>query len=148
LLLAGRERDRVPSLALPHWARLLGVRLDLLGPLEDPAPLYHAGDALVLPSFAEGMPNVILEAQLCGLPVVVTAQANCDGLVVHGETGLVVPTGDVRALARALGEIVALSADDRRAMGARGRARISAWLARNDTPAAFARLYEDAISGR
>ena len=102
LVLAGRRRDRLPSWLLPRWIRWLGLedQVQLRPPESDPRVLYHAADALVLPSFAEGMPNVAIEAQLCGLPVVLTRQANRDNIVSHGQTGLQVPTGDRRALAR------------------------------------------------
>ena len=92
-LLAGRPRDRIPSALLPKLARALGVEkyLRVLPPEKEPRVLYTASDALALPSWAEGMPNVVLEAQLMGLPVVVTRQANWDAAVLkrllrlHGE---------------------------------------------------------------
>jgi len=86
--------------------------------------LYQAADVAVLPSLWEGLPNAVLEALACGLPAVVSHAANIDGMVSEG-AGFEVPTFAHRALADALARITALSDDERRAMGARGRAHIA-----------------------
>lgn len=71
---------------------------------------YEAADFLVLPSHVEGMPTVILEGFATGLPAIVTdVGANAD-LVRPGETGFLVPSGDVDALARAMREALDLPA--------------------------------------
>jgi glycosyltransferase involved in cell wall biosynthesis len=126
VLLAGRPRDRIVTVLLPRLVRWLGLQHQVLlcDSLDDPTPLYHAADALVLPSLGEGMPNTVLEAHLAGLPVVVSRQANRDKLVADGDTGLEVPTGSFGPLARAMGDIVAMTPEARRAMGQRGRQRI------------------------
>ena len=49
---------------------------------------YQKSHCFVNPSLYEGMPNSILEAMACGLPVVATRVPGNDELVVHGETGL------------------------------------------------------------
>ena len=56
------------------------------------ASLYHAADALVMPSLWEGLPNAVLEAHASGLPAVVSHAANIDRLVLDGESGFEVPT--------------------------------------------------------
>ena len=95
--------------------------------------LRRAG-AFVLPSREDMWPLALLEAAASGLPVVCTdACGSADELVRHGESGLVVPTGDVPALAAALGRIAGQTDDALRAMGARGRA-----LAAPYTPARWA----------
>ena len=86
--------------------------------------LYQAADVAVLPSLWEGLPNAVLEALACGLPAVVSHAANIDGIVTEG-AGFEVPTFAHGALADALARITALSDDERRAMGARGRAHIA-----------------------
>ncbi len=150
LLLAGRPRDKVPTFLLPRWLRLLGMQgqVQTLGAVDDMLPLYQAADAMVLPSFAEAMPNATIEAHLCGLPVVVSGQANRDGLVVDGKTGYVVPTARVGALATALKRMVDLSPETRRDMGQRGRERIIERLGATPKTDAFARLYADAVEER
>ena len=59
-----------------------------------------AARALVLPSFAEGLPVVIMEAMALRRPVITTYVAGIPELVRDGENGWLVPAGDVEALAR------------------------------------------------
>lgn len=60
------------------------------------------GDVFVLPSFAEGLPVVLMEAMASGLPVVATRIAGVSELVEDGVSGLLVPPGDATALAGAI----------------------------------------------
>jgi glycosyltransferase involved in cell wall biosynthesis len=62
----------------------------------------HGSRALVLPSFAEGLPVVLMEALALGRPVVTTAIAGIPELVEHGVSGWIVPAGSPEALARAM----------------------------------------------
>jgi len=85
--------------------------------------LYQQADVLVNPSLYEGMPNVVLEAMACGLPVVASAVPGNDSLVRTGETGFLFPLGDGDALCAALREIreePALA----RTLGRNGRRRV------------------------
>ena len=62
-------------------------------------PLWMpAADILILPSYSEGLPNVVMEALSCGTPAIVTDVGGCSEVVRDGETGFVVPVGDVEAL--------------------------------------------------
>jgi glycosyltransferase involved in cell wall biosynthesis len=70
----------------------------------------------------DGIPNVILEAMACGLPVASTASPGVAEAVVDGESGLLVPQGDEEALATALGRLLA-DRELRRRLGREGRAR-------------------------
>lgn len=80
--------------------------------------------ALVLPSFAEGLPVVIMEAMALERPVVSTIVAGIPELVKPGETGWLVPAGDVPALAQALTEVLSQEPATLTAMGKRGRQRV------------------------
>ena len=96
-----------------------------LGQCDDVRPVYAVADVAVLPSLREGLPNVVLEASACGLPVVVTDSVGTRDAAVDGLTGRVVPTGDAAALAAALSEII--SRPDRgRELGEAGRAWVHA----------------------
>jgi glycosyltransferase involved in cell wall biosynthesis len=64
--------------------------------------LLQAADVLVLPSEAEGLPLVVLEAMACARPVVATAVNGTTEAVVDGVTGFLVPPRDADALARAV----------------------------------------------
>ena len=57
-----------------------------------------AADILVLPSYSEGLPNVVMEALSCSTPAIVTDVGGCSEVVKDSETGFVVPVGDVEAL--------------------------------------------------
>jgi glycosyltransferase involved in cell wall biosynthesis len=82
-------------------------------------------DLLVLPSRNEGLPIAILEAMSYGVPVIATPVGAVADAVRDGETGLLVPAGDPKALARALASLVESPAL-RRSLGARARARFLA----------------------
>ena len=105
----------------------IGDRVQLVGDVTDEERVawLHACDALVLPSITrqEAFGIVQLEAMLCGRPVVSTdVPTGVPWVNVHGETGLVVPAGDVASLRAALGHLVA-EADLRHALGEAARAR-------------------------
>lgn len=93
--------------------------------------------ALVLPSFAEGLPVVIMEALALERPVVSTMVAGIPELVTPGETGWLVPAGDVEALAQAIAEVLSLAPKALAAMGKRGRQRV---LAAHDAATEAAKL--------
>jgi colanic acid/amylovoran biosynthesis glycosyltransferase len=79
--------------------------------------------ALVMPSFAEGLPMVIMEAMAAGRPVIATYVAGIPELVREGQTGWLVPAGDTVALAEALELLCEAPRDTLVAMGAASRSR-------------------------
>jgi colanic acid/amylovoran biosynthesis glycosyltransferase len=83
-----------------------------------------AARALVLPSFAENLPVVIMEAMALGRPVISTYIAGIPELVISGETGWLVPASDDVALADAMREALAASLEKLTDMGLRGRRRV------------------------
>lgn len=80
--------------------------------------------ALILPSFAEGLPMVVMEAMAAGRPVIATAIAGVPELVVATETGWVVPAGDPLALAEAIAALASTPQDTLAAMGQAARVRV------------------------
>lgn len=84
---------------------------------------------LVLPSFAEGLPMVVMEAMAAARPVIATSIAGVPELVIPHETGWLVPAGDALALAEAMFAFAATPSEVLTAMGARGRSRV---LSRHD----------------
>jgi colanic acid/amylovoran biosynthesis glycosyltransferase len=79
--------------------------------------------ALILASFAEGLPVVIMEAMALRRPVVTTYIAGIPELVRDGIDGFLVPAGDAAALADAMAQVLDLDADALAGMGASGQAR-------------------------
>jgi len=100
----------------------LGERLRLLGYRDDVAAVLAAADIFVLPSYFEGLPMSVIEAMLCGLPVVASDIDGPREQVVPGVTGLLVPSRQVAPLAAALARLTG-DAALRAAMGAAGRER-------------------------
>jgi len=80
--------------------------------------------AVVLPSSAEGLPVVLMEAMALGRPVVSTHTAGIPELVKQGENGWLVPAGDLESLTEALIELMATAPSDLRRMGMCGRQRV------------------------
>jgi glycosyltransferase involved in cell wall biosynthesis len=74
----------------------------------------------VQPSYQEGMPNSVLEAMACALPIVATRISGNVDLVEEGDSGLLVPVADEDSLAEALASLLA-APERARAMGLRSR---------------------------
>jgi len=100
----------------------LGCRLRRLGYREDIPALMAAADIFALPSHFEGLPMSVIEAMLCGLPVVATDINGPREQVVDGETGLLVPPMRAEPLAVALRRLAG-DAGLRASMGQAGRVR-------------------------
>lgn len=105
LILIGETelRDPVPPDILGQMNSKQHIHF--IGPVEihsEMATYYHSMDLLVLPTYREGFPNVILEASAMALPVVATNATGCVDAVVDGVTGTLVPVGDPENLAKAI----------------------------------------------
>lgn len=129
--------------AVRSAAAALGDRVRLPGarPLPEIPTWMAACDALVLPSWNEGTPNVVLEALSCGRRVVATAVGGTPDLLDSDRLGELVPPRDPPALAAALGR-AAHGAYDPRAVAAAG-ARGS-W---DDSAAALHEVLAGAVAG-
>ena len=115
----GAIEERIAALRLGERVHITGwisgahVREELL-----------AARALVLPSFAEGLPVVIMEAMALGRPVVTTCIAGIPELVIDGEHGWLFPAGDVEFTARAIERCLAATQEDLGRMGRAARERV------------------------
>jgi len=85
--------------------------------------LAHA-HALVMPSFAEGLPMVVMEAMAAGRPVISTWIAGTPELVRDGQTGWMVPAGDVDARAKVIAALDSAEHSVLIEMGEAGRNRV------------------------
>jgi glycosyltransferase involved in cell wall biosynthesis len=121
-------------------ARLgLAGRVRITGHLDDRGVFSEvlAARALVLPSLAEGLPSVFLEAMALGRPVIGTAIAGHPELIEPGVSGWLVPAGSVEPLAEAMAEVLTADPADLEPMGRAGAARVAA---QHDPEAAIDRL--------
>lgn len=127
LVFAGRRRDKIYSRLVPLGMRAVGVadHVEYLEPVKDMLTLYHAADALVMPSLFEGMPNAVLEAHACGLPAVVSHAANRDDIVRPGVSGWQARTADPVSLANALSALFSTTHAQRATMGMAGREHVA-----------------------
>jgi len=107
----------------PFRPRLEGRGAILAGERRDVVEILAASDVVALASrFGEGCPNAVLEAMAAARPVVATGAGGTPEVVADGETGILVPPGDVEAMRAAL-ERLAGDPDLRRRMGRAGEAR-------------------------
>lgn len=114
------------NITLTGWLAEDGVRAELA-----------RAHALVMPSFAEGLPMVVMEAMAAARPVVATYIAGTPELVVPEQTGWLVPAGDETALAEAVLALGQMPSGRLAAMGQAGRARV---LDRHDSAAEAEKL--------
>ena len=139
LHLAGDGPDR-PALEREVAARGLAQRVVFEGWLDQERlrSLYRSTDILVLPSFAEGLPVVLMEAMAMEIPCVATQIAGIPELIQSGQNGLLVPPSDHRELARAIACLMD-DAELRRRLGRAARERV---LREYDLTANISRLAE------
>lgn len=118
----GPERSRLEAAA----TRLeLSGRVHFLGARDDVRDWLALGHIFVLPSLYEGVSLALLEAMAAGLPAVVTRVGGSPEVVIHGECGFLIESGDTEGFARAL-VTLAREGDLRARMGRAARARIEA----------------------
>lgn len=85
----------------------LAGRLTILVDRRDMPEIYACADLVVLPTYREGFPRSVVEASAMAIPVVTTQIRGCREAVVDGQTGLLVPPGDVDALYDAVASLCA-----------------------------------------
>lgn len=119
----------------------VGALFEFRGRVPDIAPLLADCDMLLLPSRAEGLPLVILEAFAASRPVVASAVGAIPE-IVGGCTGILVPlgAGEVKAFARAIDSLLR-DPERRRTMGQNGRSLIAAEYTREAARESYRRLF-------
>lgn len=117
--------------------------VELVGPAghSEVIEAYKNADLFVLPSFAEGLPVVIMEAMAMGLPVIATAIMGIPEIVRDGETGFLVPPGDAGLLAEKI-KMVVEDFDELSAVGRNGRREVEGCYLINKNVQDLAKLFE------
>ncbi|MEP6618892.1 MAG: glycosyltransferase [bacterium] len=139
----GPERGAIDAAALTMGMR---DRVIFVGQVADVLPYYAAADVAVLSSLTEGSPNALLEAMAARVPVVATAVGGIPEMVTHGDTALLVPSGDVNALADSICQALR-QPEDSRAMADRARALVVSRYSSGERMIALARFYADVAGG-
>ena len=145
LVLVGDGPLRAEALAVLQQAGVADLAW-MPGERSDVADVMRSLDCFVLPSLAEGISNTILEAMASGLPVIAT-EVGGNGDLVVSETGLLVPVGDVQALAQSLVDMATDSARAK-ALGQAGRRRVEQRFSLPAMVGAYEELYRRLLDER
>ncbi|MFN8283002.1 MAG: glycosyltransferase family 4 protein [Chitinophagales bacterium] len=90
---------------------------------KDTRPFICAADCVVLPSYREGMPRVILEGMAMGKPCITTDAPGCKDSIIDGESGFLCKTADSRSLADVLQKFVSLNKKNKQELSINARKR-------------------------
>ena len=134
------EGEMRPQLEQLATELRLGDAVRFHGFHDDVRPFLAASDLFVLSSLSEGIAITLLEAMAAALPVVATDVGGNREVVVHNETGLLVPAGNAAGLAAALLSVLGDPVTAKR-MGAAGRERVATSFALKTTVDAYESLY-------
>jgi glycosyltransferase involved in cell wall biosynthesis len=142
---AGPDRERIID-AIRRFG--LGDRVTLTGALNQNEVRKQFGNAdiFVLPSLAEGIPVVLMEAMACGVPCVTTPVNGIPELVAHGRTGLLARPGDVDSLVEQLQRLID-EPELRWALALKARDKILADFDIDRNVAALGRIFEQFPQG-
>jgi glycosyltransferase involved in cell wall biosynthesis len=139
----GHERQNLEAAAhsgIPEGAvRFHGSRENIL-------PWLRSASVCVIASFAEGLPNILLEAMACGLPVVATAVGGITDVIQHGENGILVEPASAQQLASAL-EMLFKDPQKAQRLGARARKTVEAQYCLDAVADKYLHLY-DRLAGK
>jgi len=108
-----KNHDLQGRVRITGWISNIAVRLELEG-----------ARAMVLPSFAEGLPVAIMEAMSLEKPIISTFIAGIPELVENGKHGWLVPAGDVKALVKAMQDCLNTPSEELERMGRSARKRV------------------------
>jgi glycosyltransferase involved in cell wall biosynthesis len=150
LLIAGGDWSAAGYPAqLRSLAQTLGVagRIHFENHRQDVGAVLSTADIFVLPSRSDARPRSIIEAMSLGLPVVASEVGGIPSLVLHDQTGLLVPAADAGALAAALGRLIDSPALRAR-FGAAGRQHAEAACRPDLTALEYTELYRRLAGGR
>lgn len=138
----GPERENLEQLA-----RDLGLESHVIftGFRQDTPLFYNIMDAFLLISFSEGTAMTLLEAMACGLPCIVSDVGGNPEIVVHNQTGLVIPSDDIHSLTKAITRLIE-SKDLREMYGTAGKNRFNSEFSIKNMIEKFEKLYEDVLT--
>lgn len=112
---------------------------------DDVPAFYESCHALIHPSYHEGMSNVLLEAAATARPVLASDIPGCRETFVDGVSGFSFPPGDAQGLTQALERFLALTHEERKAMGEAGRAYVEANFDRTQVVKQYLKAIAEAV---
>ncbi len=131
---------------LKQEASTLGFsgKIHFAGGRPDIPEILNALDIFVLPSRSEGMPNAVLEAMACGVPVVATAVGGTSEVIEDGKNGILVASENEPQLIQALRELIQ-NVEQRLAIGIEGRKRVLTHFSLKTMVSKYQVLYESLL---
>jgi glycosyltransferase involved in cell wall biosynthesis len=146
-VLVGEEDPENPA-SIPHaqvmqWQQ--ESTIEWWGRSNDMAGAWNQATVACLPSYAEGLPKVMIEAAACALPTVATDVPGCREAVTNEVTGLLVPPRDAAALAAAIARLIA-DPRLRERLGAAGRRRAEAEFGEERVAAQTLSIYRELLA--
>ena len=147
VLMIGRGYEDRSDLRLKASELRLERHVSWLGSHNDVPELLEAADIGILASHEEGFSNAILEGMSAGLPMVVTDVGGNAEAVIDGETGLVVPSKNPKALAAALEKLI-FDTELRQSMGRAGRKRAQERFSLDSCVDAYEALFHEVLGSR
>jgi N-acetyl-alpha-D-glucosaminyl L-malate synthase BshA len=146
LVMVGDGPDRVDAV---DEARKLDIEDDVhfLGRIDDVAPLLASADLFLLPSNKESFGLSALEALSCGVPVIGCNVGGLPEVVRHGETGILLPPGDIAGLSAAATEILS-DPEKWRSMSELGAADARARFSEDAIVPLYEEIYRKAVMDR
>lgn len=144
----GVDPDNPASISLKQlelWRQETEVKF--LGYQRDMPAVLSQSHVVVLPSYREGLPKVLLEAAACGRAVVTTDVPGCRDAIEPGETGVLVPAGDALMLAEQIQRLL-LDHRERKQMGQAARKLAEREFSIESVVAAHLSIYQAAVPGR
>ena len=135
--LESKLKQEVQTLGLSGKIHFAGVQPNI-------PEILNALDVFVLPSRSEGMPNAVLEAMACGIPVIATAVGGTPEVVEDGKSGILIASEDEPHLVQVLKELIQ-NHEKRLAIGIEGRRRILSHFSLKKMVSEYQALYESLL---
>ncbi|MFB0565213.1 MAG: glycosyltransferase [Candidatus Aminicenantaceae bacterium] len=125
LLVLGKTVDELYATRLKDMVEKLGIRENVIfsNPRDDINAILSALDIFILPSQREGFSRILLEAMACSLPIIATDVSGNSEAIVERESGLLVPFGEAKQLAKAIEHFIT-NTENSRLMGEYARKRV------------------------
>ena len=124
-LLGGPDPDNRTAIGedeLKRW--IADAIVEYLGPVDDVRPFIAAADAVVLPSYREGLPRSLLEGGAMARPLIAADVPGCREIVKDGVTGLLCQVRSAASLADAMARYAAMGVERRQALGEAARHKV------------------------
>lgn len=122
-------------------------RVHFLGYQEDIRPALNCSDILILPSYREGFPNVVLQAGAMKVPCIVTDISGCNEIIRPGSNGWLVPPRNHEALAAAMLAVIALDSATLECMGEKARQHVVSFFDRKEHLLRMLDFYKEELNG-